>query len=106
MSNITLPGPQHTFHLRPTLDLVTKIEDIGGNIFKIADQLIAQELGLNDILRLLTAAYQSCDAALDAHEIADFLLNDCDVAPSLLLSDILVAILSPLQAMGAVAEGK
>lgn len=109
MSNITLPGPSHTYHLRPTLQLVTDIETTGGNIFKIADQLVSQELGLNDILLLLTTAYKACDSDIDTHVISDYLLNDCPVAPALLLSDILVAILSPLQKMGAIednAQGK
>lgn len=109
MSSITLPGPLHTYHLRPTLQLVTDIETTGGNIFKIADQLVSQELGLNDILQLLTTAYKSCDKGIDAHSISDYLLNDCPIAPALLLSDILVAILSPLQKMGAIeddAQGK
>lgn len=102
MSTIALPGPISPYRLRPTLSFVTRLEEKGGNIFKMAEQLLQGELGISEILRLLLVAYEAAGCDMTEDEAADYLLNACPVSPAHLLSDIFVAVLSPLYTVRAV----
>jgi hypothetical protein len=102
MGYVLLPAPSGELRLDLTLDLVEKLEDTGGSLFKTADMLVDKTLPLTDIVRLLRVAY--AQAGFDGN-IAEFLLA-ARTPPALLLKDILLGILAPLHRMGAVADGE
>ncbi len=102
MNRISLPLPEGEVFLKPTLSLVAAMEQ-EASLMKTAERLLARELKLSEMLPLLRVCYRAagcemCDPALNG-----FLLEH---APGLLLAEILVAILSPLSALGAVQPGE
>ena len=103
MGNMTLPGPDRSYSLRLNLDLVEALEEKGGSILKVADRLVAQDLKLSEILPLLRLAYQKAGCEMPAEALGDFLLAH---SPAALMADLLMAILTPLQAAGAVPPGE
>lgn len=100
---ILLPGDEQDIELSLTLRLVDVIEKQGGSLFKIADQLVAKEMPLGDIIRLLTTIYLFAGSTVSADNVADILLKR-RISPAVLLSNILLAILTPLHHLGAVTE--
>ena len=85
-----------------TLALVAALEE-KTTVLKAAEQLVAREMKLADILEHLRACYAlaGCDtsrAQLDAHLLTQ--------SPALLLAEILCAVLAPASAMGALTSGE
>jgi hypothetical protein len=101
--NFKLPGPDHDFALPLTLGLVEALEEAGGSLLKIADDLVSRELKISAILPLLRIAYGRAGCAIAAEELDRFLLR---CSPVSILADLLMAILTPLQEAGAVAPGE
>jgi hypothetical protein len=106
MEKFTLLGPDAEYALCINLDLVEKLEKKGGSLFKIADQLVQKELSMSEILQLLCVAYKAAGCETVASDLSDYLLLRSKRAPSSLLSDILVEILSPAAKLGAVKAGE
>lgn len=104
MPTIALPGPVTPYRLRPTLSLVTAVEETGGNIFKLADQLLQHELQEDEIIRLLLLCYAAAGCDMTADETAIYLRTASPVKPAHILGDILVHVLAPLFAARAVEE--
>ncbi len=100
---IVLPSLEKDIGLPLTLHLVDAIEKQGGSLFKIADQLVAKEMPMGDIIRLLSGIYGFTGNPLPPDDVAH-VLRTRGIAPAVLLSNILLAILTPLQYLGAVKE--
>jgi hypothetical protein len=98
-----LPGREQDFPLHLNLDLVEALEDAGGSLLKIADDLVSRELKISGILPLLRIAYGKAGCALTAEELDSFLLCRSPVS---ILADLLMAILTPLHDAGAVTPGE
>ncbi|TAL39634.1 MAG: hypothetical protein EPN97_02095 [Alphaproteobacteria bacterium] len=101
--NFKLPGPEQDYPLHLNLDLVEALEEAGGSLLKIADDLVSRELKLSAMLPLLRIAYGRAGCTLTVEELDAFLL--CR-SPASLLADLLMAILTPLHAAGAVTPGE
>lgn len=98
-----LPGPEQDYPLHLNLDLVEALEEAGGSLLKIADDLVSRDLKLSAMLPLLRIAYGKAGCVLAPVELDSFLL--CR-SPASLLADLLMAILTPLHAAGAVTPGE
>lgn len=98
-----LPGPEQDYPLHLNLDLVEELEEAGGSLLKIADDLVSRELKISAMLPLLRIAYGRAGCALAGDTLDRFLL--CR-SPASLLADLLMAILTPLQEAGAVTPGE
>ena len=116
MNQITLPLPDGEMMLHPTLSLVAAMEQ-EASLMKTAERLLARELKLSEMLPLLRACYRAAGCGMDntargmdnaARGMDDTALDAflLEHAPGLLLAEILVAILSPLSALGAVPPGE
>lgn len=101
MTDLSLPHPAGALPLPLTLQLVKDLEHTGGSLFKIADMLLAKELPLGDVIRLLQTAYRTAGCVLSAQELGAYLLKQ---NPVMLLTDILVGLLTPLHELSAVRD--
>lgn len=101
MTDITLPAPNGVYPFIPTLSLVEKMEKQSGSLFKLAENLVQKTMPLHDMIALLQLVYREAGCILPADALADYLLRRAPVPPLSLLSDILLQILTPLQAAGA-----
>lgn len=102
MTHITLPSPDGEFFLTPTLQLVEKLEK-ETSLLKTAEKLLARELKLCEMLPLLRICYNDAGCRMEPAALDAYLL---ETSPGLLLTEILVAILSPLSSMGALKPGE
>ncbi len=101
MPYFTLPLPGGTQPLPLTLALVDSLEQTGGCLYAAAEALIARQLPLGDILRLLTVAYKCSGCGMDDESLQSFLMAS---QPAVLLTRLLSAILSPLATVEAAQE--
>lgn len=101
MTHFTLPLPDGTLSLPLTLTLVDTLEQTGGSLYAAAEALIARQLPLGDILRLLGAAYKCGGCTLDDETLQGFLMTQ---QPAMLLTRLLSAILSPLSDVDVAQE--
>lgn len=101
MGDILLPGPETSYPLPLTLQLVKDLESAGGSLFKTADMLLAQELPQDDMIKLLAVIYRHAGCAMESALLDDFLLRS---SPATTLTGVLVGLLAPLHDLGAVAE--
>ena len=100
--SIILPGIGCSYALPVTLALVEALEE-KTTVLKAAEQLVAREMKLAEMLEHLRACYAlaGCETPreqLDAHLMAQ--------SPALLLAEILCAVLAPASAMGAISSGE
>lgn len=102
MKPFLLPGTDKPYELRPNLAFVIRMEDMGGNIFKMAEQLLHGELALNDVLLLLSVAYAAAGYQGSKDALTQFLSEQSPISPAQLLSDIFVEILTPLYTARAI----
>lgn len=97
LPHFLLPLPDGSLPLRLNLALVDRLENVGGGLFAAAESLVARQLPLGSVLRLLGAAYAEAGCKLDTESLHGFLMTS---EPALLLTRLLSAILSPLVAAG------
>lgn len=97
---VLLPLPLGNVKLAPTLALVEGLER-DRSLLKTAELLISRELKVIEVLAVLRACYRHAGCTLDDAALDAFLLEQ---TPSLLLAEVLVAILAPLAAMGALKK--
>lgn len=93
MPHFTLPLPDGTLPLPLTLGLVDALEQTGGSLYTAAEALVARQLPLGDVLRLLDAAYKCSGCMMDDDRLQSFLMAN---QPATLLTRLFSAILSPL----------
>ncbi|MBI1215687.1 MAG: hypothetical protein GC185_07705 [Alphaproteobacteria bacterium] len=96
-----LPGPDKPYALPLNLALVEALEEAGGGLMQLAERLLRKELPVSDMLRVLRAAYRFSGCTLEDGALETFILQN---APPLLLAEILLCVLTPLQAAGAVKD--
>lgn len=101
MTDITLPAPNGVYPFIPTLSLVEKMEKDTGSLFKLAEDLVQKTIPLHDVIHILQLVYRDAGCIVPADALGDYLLRQSPVPPLSLLSDILLQILTPLQAAGA-----
>jgi hypothetical protein len=99
---LTLPLPQGTAELRLTLSLVCALEKAHGSLFALAGRLLKKECTLGEIVGALAFLYTQAQPEMTRAAAEEFLLSAPPQPPAALLADILVGILTPLQAAGAV----
>ncbi len=92
----TLPLPNGAQPLHLTLSLVDALEQAGGSLYAAAEKLVARQMMLGDVLRMLIAAYRHSACGMDEVALHGFLLG-CQ--PAVLLTRLLSAVLSPLAAV-------
>lgn len=100
MKDVMLPLPSGGLKLFTTLALVEALE-VDRSLLKTAERLISRDLKVTEALDILRACYRHAGYALDDSALDAFLLEQ---TPSLLLAEVLVAILAPLAAMGALKK--
>lgn len=101
MKEITLPAPSCVYPFIPTLALVEKMEKETGSLFTLAEKLVQKTIPLHDVIGILQLVYRDAGCVLPEEVLGDYLLRRAPVPPLSLLSDILLHILTPLQAAGA-----
>lgn len=89
----TLPLPDGAQPLHLTLSLVDTLEQTGGSLYAVAEKLVARQMLLGDVVRMLMAAYKHSGCRMDDAAIQGFLMR-CQ--PAVLLTRLLSAVLSPL----------
>lgn len=102
MDSITLPSPDGNIMLRPNLALVGELER-EASLLKTAERLLAREMKIGEMLPMLRACYRAAGCVEEDDVLDMFLLEH---QPSLLLAEVLAAILSPLARMGALLPGE
>ena len=100
--SITLPGIGCRYTLPVTLALVAALEE-NTTVLKAAEQLVAREMKLADILEHLRACYRLAGCEIPREQLDAHLLTQ---SPALLLAEILCAVLAPASAMGALTSGE
>lgn len=106
MKEITLPAPSCVYPFIPTLALVEKMEKETGSLFTLAEKLVQKTIPLHDVIGILQLVYRDAGCVLPDDVLGDYLLRRAPVPPLSLLSDILLHILTPLQAAGAFEEAE
>jgi hypothetical protein len=104
-SRFTLPplkgdAAPEGYSLPLTLALVETLEQAGGGLLQLADRLLRKDLPLAAMVQVLCAAYRFAGCAQGKAALEQAVLEN---APPLVLADLLLAVLTPLHAMGAVA---
>jgi hypothetical protein len=97
-----LPGPKRGYALALNLRLVEMLEREGG-LIGLAERLTAGTATRDEILARLKTAYQAAGCLLPFEALRRFLEEQ---GAERLLADILLNLLSPLMAMGAVQPGE
>ncbi|MDF3022900.1 MAG: hypothetical protein K0R10_261 [Alphaproteobacteria bacterium] len=100
--SMTLPGIHCSYALPVTLALVAALEE-KTTVLKAAEQLVARDMKLADILEHLRACYTLAGCETPREQLDTYLLTQ---SPALLLAEILCAVLAPASAMGALTSGE
>jgi hypothetical protein len=100
--SITLPGIGRNYSLPVTLALVATLEE-KTTVLKAAEQLVAREMKLADVLEHLRACYDLAGCDLPREQLDAYLAAQ---SPALLLAEIFCAVLAPASAMGAIRMGE
>lgn len=102
LPHFLLPLPDGALPLKINLALVDRMETAGGGLFAAAEALVAKQLPLGQVLRILGAAYTQAGCRMDSDNLHEFLMAS---EPALLLTRLMSAVLSPLADMGITDEG-
>ncbi len=106
MNALKLPLPDGQIMLHTTLALVSRLEQDNGNVFLLAEQLAKQALPLTEIIDILHDVYLLTGAKIEKTALAEFFLGRPPVTAPVLLAQILVQLISPLQEIGVSPPGE
>ena len=99
-----LPVPDGSIAFTPTLQLVAALETQYGSLLKRADDLVQKNMPLSQVLDMLCTIYRDAGCEVPPETLSAYLWRGMGQSPVTLLSDILLAILTPLQRMDALTE--
>ena len=92
---IILNGPDKTYELKPSLQLVAALESVHGSLYQLAEELLDKTLPLSEMIDVMKMLYRHAGCAA---ELDDFLLRQPCTE---LLITFLLEVIGPVERIAA-----
>lgn len=98
---IVLPGPCKEYSLHVSLNVVQEAEKEHGSLYLLGEKVLARTIAVSESIQILKFFYMQAGYAEDMQILDNYLLRQNCLE---LLTSVLLAILNPMQKLGALSE--